>query len=125
SLSFDERVAAQNAIEQVYWSHRIWPAYNPGPKPPLEDVMPQSAIRTKIESYLRESSALEKLWVQPITADQLQAEMDRMVMETRDWAMLRELFDALGNDPLLIAECLARPALADRLARSWYSSEKP
>ena len=29
--------------------------------------------------------------------------------------MLRELFDALGNDPLVIAECLARPVLAERL----------
>ena len=29
--------------------------------------------------------------------------------------MLRELFEALGNDPLLIAECLARPVLAERL----------
>ena len=25
TLSFDERVAAQRAIEQVYWNHRIWP----------------------------------------------------------------------------------------------------
>ena len=28
--------------------------------------------------------------------------------------MLRELFKALGNDPFAIAECLARPALAER-----------
>jgi hypothetical protein len=30
SLNFEERVAAQRAIEQVYWSHRIWPKENPG-----------------------------------------------------------------------------------------------
>ena len=29
--------------------------------------------------------------------------------------MLRELFAALGNDPFVIAECLARPVLAERL----------
>jgi hypothetical protein len=29
--------------------------------------------------------------------------------------MLRELFEALGNDPLVIAECLARPVLTERL----------
>ena len=34
-LTFDERVPAQRAIEQVYWRHRIWPKENPRPKPPL------------------------------------------------------------------------------------------
>ena len=29
--------------------------------------------------------------------------------------VLRELFEALGNDPAVIAECLARPILAERL----------
>ena len=29
--------------------------------------------------------------------------------------MLRELFEALGNDPFVIAECLARPVLSDRM----------
>ena len=38
--------------------------------------------------------------------------------------MLRELFEALGNDPLVIAECLARPALAERLLTSWYAHDE-
>ena len=42
-LSFEQRVAAQKAIEQVYWNHRIWPKENPGPKPLLSTVMPDSA----------------------------------------------------------------------------------
>ena len=29
--------------------------------------------------------------------------------------MLREVFEALGDDPFMIAECLARPVLAERL----------
>ena len=28
-----ERVAFQQAIEEVYWRHRIWPTENPDPKP--------------------------------------------------------------------------------------------
>ena len=35
-ISFEDRVAAQTAIERVYWAHRVWPADNPQPKPPLE-----------------------------------------------------------------------------------------
>ncbi|MDQ6861297.1 MAG: hypothetical protein M3032_09095 [Verrucomicrobiota bacterium] len=34
--------------------------------------------------------------------------------------MLRELFAALGNDPTVIAECLARPLVAERVLRSLY-----
>jgi N-acetylneuraminic acid mutarotase len=36
---------------------------------------------------------------------------------------LRELYVALGNDPFLVEECLARPALVDRLARSFFRSD--
>src|SRR5205823_1695179 len=74
--------------------------------------------------YLRKSQALEDHWQRPITAEQLQAEMDRMTKHTRQPETLRELFEALGNDPVVIAECLARPALADRLLRNWYAHDE-
>ena len=38
-----------------------------------------------------------------------------MAQHTRQPQVLRELFEALGNDPFVIAECLARPVLAERL----------
>ena len=41
--------------------------------------------------------------------------MDRMAQHSRQPEMLRELFAALGNDPFVIAECLARPIVAERL----------
>ena len=41
--------------------------------------------------------------------------MDRMARHTKQPDVLRELFAALGNDPYVIAECLARPILAERL----------
>src|SRR5262245_25350447 len=121
TLTFEDRVAAQKAIEQVYWSHRIWPKENPEPKPPLSVVMSDDAIRAKVENYLEESSALETYWHRPITSEQLQAEMNRMARESYDPRVLRELFDALQNDPLVIAETLARQILADRLIRGWYA----
>src|SRR5258706_9885827 len=49
--------------------------------------------------------------------------MTRMAEETRDPGLLRELFAALGNDPFLIAECLARPVLADRMIRNGYARD--
>src|SRR5262249_2886244 len=120
-LTFEDRVAAERAIERVYWSHRIWPAENPGPKPPLEAVLSDAAIRARVEDGLRKSSALERLWGRPIDAAQLEAEVARMAHDTRDPEMLGEIFDALGNDPVLIAETLARPRMADRLLRERYA----
>ena len=122
-LSFDERLECQRSIEQVYWQHRIWPAANPGPKPAIEEVLSGSVLRERVTTYLQKTAALEVFWHRPLTGEQLQAEMNRMVRDTRDPSRLRELFDALDHDPLLIAECLARPALVDRLTRNWYARD--
>src|ERR1043166_8739620 len=113
-LSMSERVGYQYAIEEVYWRHRIWPKENPSPKPPLDQVMSRAEIERKVADYLRKSQALADHWQRPITAEQLQAEMDRMAHYTRQPEVLQELFAALGNDPFVIAECLARPVLAER-----------
>ena len=116
TLTLQERVSYQRAIEEVYWRHRIWPPRErPDPKPSLDAVMSQEQIEKKVEGYLRNSQALEDYWQRPITAEQLQAEMDRMAQNTRQPEVLQELFEALGNDPFVIAECLARPMLAERL----------
>ena len=86
--------------------------------------MSQEQLEKKVADYLRKSQALEDYWQGPITAEQLQAEMDRMAKHTRQPEVLRELFEALGNDPFVIAECLARPALADRLLTNWYAYDQ-
>jgi N-acetylneuraminic acid mutarotase len=114
TLSFSERVAYQRAIEDVYWRHRIWPNERCDPKPPLDSVMPQTQLEKKVAEYLRKSQALEDYWQRPITAEQLQTEMDRIAKHTKQPEVLRELFEALGNDPFVIAECLVRPALAEQ-----------
>ena len=77
--------------------------------------MSQAQLENKVASYLRDSLALQDYGQHPITAEQLQAEMDRMARDTKQPQVLRELFEALGNDPAVIAECLARPTLAERL----------
>jgi N-acetylneuraminic acid mutarotase len=115
-LFFEDRVAYQRAIEEVYWRHRIWPNNRPDRKPSLDAVMSQATIEQKVQDYLRRSELLQQEWQKPITPDQLQAEMDRMAQHTKQPEVLRELFAALGNDPFVIAECLARPVLAERFA---------
>ena len=124
AFSFAERVAYQRAIEDVYWRHRIWPKENADPKPVLDAVMPQAQLQNKVAAYLHDSVVLEDYWQQPITTEQLQTEMDRMARDTKQSEILRELFEALGNDPAVIAECLARPTLAERLIASFSAQDR-
>jgi N-acetylneuraminic acid mutarotase len=124
TLSIEQRIAYQRLIEEVYWRHRIWPAENTQPKPALDQVMPASALHAKVEDYLRKSSAFENFWRRPITAEQLQAEINRLTAQTKKPEVLAELFTALNNDAFVIAECLARPLLTERLIRSWYSYDE-
>jgi len=115
TLTLQERVSYQRAMEEVYGRQRIWPKERPDPKPSLDAVMSQAQVEKKVRDYLRNSQALADYWRRPITTEQLQAEMDRMAQNTRQPDVLQELFEALGNDPFVIAECLARPMLAERL----------
>jgi N-acetylneuraminic acid mutarotase len=123
-LTLEERLSYQRAIEDVYWRHRIWPKENANPKPSLDAVISQTQLEKKVKDYLRNSQALEDYWQRPITSQQLQAELDRMARHTKQPEVLQELFEALGNDPFVIAECLARPALADRLITNWYAYDQ-
>src|SRR6266478_2901787 len=86
--------------------------------------MSQAQIEEKVEDYLRNSQALEDYWQRPITPDQLQAEMERIASQTKQPGVLREIFSALGNDPFVIAECLARPVLAERLLTQLYAHDE-
>ncbi|HKP03664.1 MAG TPA: kelch repeat-containing protein [Chthoniobacterales bacterium] len=126
TLTFEERVENQRKIEEVYWRHRIWPKERTDPKPELRAVMSRDQIETKVRDHLRSSRMLEDYWQRPVSSAQVQAEMDRIAQETKDPEMLRELFEALGNDPFVIAECLVRPALSERRANEFYgTSPKP
>jgi N-acetylneuraminic acid mutarotase len=124
ALTFAERVGYQNAIEEIYWRHRIWPKENPGPKPPVDAVISREEIEKKVTDYLRKSQFVTDQRGSPITPSELQAEMDRIAHHTKRPEMLRELFEALGNDPFVIAECLARPILAERLVSELMTDTK-
>ncbi|HEX5041947.1 MAG TPA: kelch repeat-containing protein [Candidatus Polarisedimenticolaceae bacterium] len=123
ALTLQERLAARRAVEEVLWSHRTWPAENGDEKPGLEAWLAPDALQRQVEDDLRKSAALAQLWGRPITHDALQAELDRMVRNSQAPGVLREMLEALQGDPALAAEVLARPALADRLARAAFAHD--
>lgn len=116
-LSFEDRVRAQEAIERVYYSHQI------GATRPFERAVPREHLEKKVRTNLKESVGLERIWKTPVTAAMLRAEMERMARRTRMPGRLRELYAALGNDPILIQECLARPVLTNRLIRNFFARD--
>ncbi len=111
ALSFEERVAAQRAIERVRHAHRI------GAQEPFERAVSQAALEARVRTYLGQSITLEERFGAPITADALAAELARIRRDTRMPERLEELFAALGHDPARIQECLVRPILAEREMR--------
>lgn len=123
-LTVADRVACQTSIEEVYWQYRLWPAQNPGPKPTLAEVMPNATIEAKVSDTLAKSQALTEFWEQPITGQMLQAELDRMAAKTQRPEILQHIWQVLGNDPALVAECLARPTLVNRLMKDWYAQDE-
>ncbi len=122
-LTFEDRVTYRRLIEDVYWQHRSWPEGNTKAKPPLSEVLPEEILRERVEDSLRLSRALEARWQRPITTEDLQAELDRIVRDTAAPEILEQLFQALGREPQIIAETLVRPLLADRLARVAFASD--
>jgi VCBS repeat-containing protein len=123
-LTLEARIACQTKIEELYWQHRLWPAENPTAKPSLSAVMPPAAIEAKVLDSLAQSQALADHWQQPITPAMLQAEINRQASQTQEPELLGAIWAALGNNPVLIAECLARPVLAERLIHNQFEQDE-
>ena len=115
TLSFEERVKAQTSIERVYYSHQL------GATKTFDDAVPKAVLEAKVHKYLDQTAALNAFWKTAVTDYSLQRELERMAQGTKMPERLLELYAALGNDPFFVKECLARPALVDRLTHNFYA----
>jgi hypothetical protein len=66
-------------------------------------IDPDEAIRIRVEDALKKPAALEGSGIAP---DPQQHKRDGLQQRSRAIRMLRELFDAIGNDSFVIAETL-------------------
>jgi N-acetylneuraminic acid mutarotase len=122
TLTLDERVRYRRAIEQVYWKRRRWEA--PTPKPAFDRLFSQPQLRALVEDELRQQHALDMLWHHAPTPAELHAEVSRMMRHSKQPEVLQELFAALDNDPIAIAECLARPVLVRQRLQADYARDR-
>jgi hypothetical protein len=120
ALEVAHRTLAALELEQLNW-----PPQNAAPRPTLDEYLPKGALTKRVEEPLLMSAALEALYGDPVTPEQLQAELAREAEATKKPERLRELWATLGNEPTLIAEVVARPILAEnRLRARYYADEK-
>ncbi len=108
-LTFDERVAAQEAIERVYYKYRV------GATRPFEQAVPRAALESIVRQHLAREDELATRWHTPITSAAVEHEIERIASRTRYPERLEEIYEALDHDPALVLECFARPSLARRL----------
>lgn len=122
-FDLEQRIACQTILEEIRWSHTIWPESNPAPKPDRAEILSDAAIRAKVETSLRRETALFDLYGVRIDAKALQDELNRMARNTKAPERLREIYAALGNDATSVGECVARPNLVDRRLREAYAND--
>lgn len=118
ALDFAERVAAQREIERVYYSHQI------GARLPFNAAVPDAVLERKVRRTLKLSVALGKFWGTPVTSEMLRREAERIVRDSRMPGRVGELYTALGSDPVVFEETVARATLVERLARNFFDRDQ-
>ena len=117
-LTFEQRVAAQRAIERVYYSHQQ------GATRSFEEAVPRDVLEEKVRTYLKQSVALDRFWRTPVTAEALRRELERIESGSNYPDRLMEIYAALGQDAFLIQETFVRGLLVDRLARNFFAYDE-
>lgn len=115
-LSYEERVNAQRLIELTLWRYRF-----EGSQHTFDEVMPEERLRSKVDLFLKQSALLEELG-KIVSPEEVQKEMEWIAAHSIHYQALSEVWEALGNDPYLIAECYVRPLLVERLIREQYEA---
>jgi len=116
-VTFADRVAAQEAIDRVYYSHQI------GTTKRFEDAVPRGALEDKVSRYMAEAELLGSRWGVKVTSSDLVSEWNRIRRETRLPDRLAEIRRALHDDSVLILECFVRPIVVDRTARARFTAD--
>ncbi len=117
-LTFEQRVAAQVALDRIASSHRSGAAQAP------DEVAAEDLAHRRVRTWMLQEAALSRFVGTRITVGQLDEELDRIMAHTAMPGRLGELLTALDNDRFLAREILARPLLADRLLRLHYASDE-
>ncbi len=115
--AFALRCADREAIERVYYRHRL------GTKPPFEETLPRETLEKLVRKDMRKEAALKNVYGVEITPGLLDAEVKRINTTTRAPEMLAEIKAALGNDPVRFANVFTKPILVERILRQRFEND--
>ncbi len=116
-------LAPQSNIERVLEFHRHQPGTS-NSSPSVASAPDPKATQSKVGRIEQLARALREQWHIQLTPAALQGEIDRIVRDSRAPAVLQDLFNALDDDPSVIANCVARPLLVERLVRDAYATDR-
>lgn len=114
-LTLEERANYKFKIEEVYQKHRS--NGNDFKLPDFEFFLKEA------EKDIKYTNALELFFNYKIDEEKLQGEIERIVENTRQPQVLKEIFAALENDPEIIAEVYARDILSERILENLYYND--
>lgn len=114
-LTMEERAKYKMKIEEVYQKVRT-----EGKNAPVPDF---KYFLKEAEKDLKFTNALEIYFDFKVTEETLQAELERIIKNTKQPEILREIFKALGNDPETIVEVFVRNVLTRRLLENYYYND--
>lgn len=123
-LSLQARTWAVATVKKIYLEHRTMPPGAVDTVTPPDERTIVTAARRQVEKSLRMTAALKRIWHEELSGRQLQAELDRIARRTKRPEILRLIFESLDNDPVLLAESLARPILVERFLQRRYDSDR-
>ena len=118
TLTFQQRVEAQRLLDRIEYGHRV------GATGPFEELIPLRMSEDRVRGTLARSAALESYWAMPVTQAELQKELERIARDTLLPERLKEIYAALGDDPMLVREAFVRPILVERLVRELVAADE-
>ena len=107
----ERRALGIAAVERIRDSHRT------GGGRSFAERYPHQVWLSRADDIVRKTRCLAERYGVEVGDEALTRELARMLRESQDPDRLQELLDALGNDPVLVKECLVRPVLVERLLR--------
>ena len=120
SSYIDNRVDCKKTIDSIKRSFLLNPQGNQSSATTRISYVNDDQLRKKVITNLKMEMSLNDLFNIDITSRMLQADINRMIRNSKNKKRLFEIFEALDNDPITIAECLSRPYLVrDKLQRNY------
>lgn len=110
-LSLEDRLATQQTIHSILVNRPVDPASG------VKAALLPLSVEAEVTSHLLYSQILTEIFNAPLTAEQLHRELERWRARPSEQALVLRIQEALEFDQVRLEECIARPALAEKLLK--------